>query len=72
MKEMEFDYARMQLAAQGGFMNAWAAATYLVDRGVPSRLAHEAVGKPSSCALSREGNCRTAIAELQQMHRLRQ
>ena len=26
-------------------MNAWAAAAYLVERGVPSRLAHEAVGK---------------------------
>ena len=26
-------------------MNAWAAATYLVERGVPFRLAHEQVGK---------------------------
>jgi argininosuccinate lyase len=26
-------------------MNAWAAATYLVNRGVPSRLSHEHVGK---------------------------
>ncbi|MGB7586619.1 MAG: argininosuccinate lyase [Terriglobales bacterium] len=45
MKAVEFDRERMQQAAQSGFMNAWAAATYLVQRGVPSRLAHEQVGK---------------------------
>jgi argininosuccinate lyase len=43
MKQVEFDFSRMQQAAQSGFMNAWAAATYLVERAVPSRLAHEAV-----------------------------
>ncbi len=59
MKEMEFDYARMQEAAQGGFMNAWAAATYLVDRGVPSRLAHEAVGKAVKLCCERGSNYRT-------------
>ena len=36
MKDAEFDFERMQAAAQSGFMNAWAAATYLVKRGVPS------------------------------------
>jgi argininosuccinate lyase len=45
MKAVEFDYECMQQAAQSGFMNAWAAATYLVQRGTPSRLAHEQVGK---------------------------
>jgi argininosuccinate lyase len=45
MKAVEFDCERMLAAAQSGFMNAWAAATYLVKRGVPSRLAHEQVGK---------------------------
>jgi argininosuccinate lyase len=45
VKAAEFDYERMQQAAQSGFMNAWAAATYLVQRGVPSRLAHEQVGR---------------------------
>jgi len=45
MKAVEFHYDRMLHAAQSGFMNAWAAATYLVKRGVPSRLAHEQVGK---------------------------
>jgi len=45
MKAVEFDHDRMQKTAQTGFMNAWAAATYLVQRGVPFRLAHEQVGK---------------------------
>jgi argininosuccinate lyase len=45
MKAVEFDLERMNEAAQSGFMNAWAAATYLVRRGVPSRLAHEQIGK---------------------------
>lgn len=45
MRAVEFDYGRMQSAAQSGFMNAWAAATYLVRRGVPARLAHEIIGK---------------------------
>jgi argininosuccinate lyase len=54
MKAVEFDYERMQQAAQTGFMNAWAAATYLVQRGVPSRLAHEQVGKMVQTCLERE------------------
>jgi argininosuccinate lyase len=45
MKAVEFDRDRMNEAAQSGFTNAWAAATYLVNRGVPSRLAHEQIGK---------------------------
>ena len=45
MKAVEFNHERMQEAAQSGFMNAWAGATYLVRRGVPFRLAHEQIGK---------------------------
>ena len=45
MRSVEFNGERMQEAAQSGFMNAWAAAAYLVKRGTPSRLAHEQVGK---------------------------
>ena len=44
MQEVEFNYARMQEAAQSGSLNAWAAATYLAEHGVPFRLAHEKVG----------------------------
>ncbi len=53
MKAVEFHYDRMLQAAQAGFMNAWAAATYLVKRGVPSRLAHEQVGKAVQICVDR-------------------
>jgi len=53
MKAAEFHYGCMQQAAQSGFMNAWAAATYLVSRGVPSRLAHERIGKAVQMCLER-------------------
>jgi argininosuccinate lyase len=55
MKAVEFRHERMQEAAQTGFMNAWAAATYLVNRGIPSRLAHERVGKAVQMCVER--NC---------------
>jgi argininosuccinate lyase len=43
MRQVEFDCERMKQACQSGFMNAFAAATYLVGRGVPFRQAHEVV-----------------------------
>ena len=55
MKSVEFHTDRMTQAAQSGFMNAWAAATYLVQRGVPSRMAHERIGKAVQICLER--NC---------------
>jgi argininosuccinate lyase len=54
MKAVEFHHERMQQAAQSGFMNAWAAATYLVQRGIPSRLAHERIGKAVQMCLERK------------------
>jgi len=45
MREVKLDFETMQQAADSGFMNAWAAATYLAQRGVPFRLAHEHIGK---------------------------
>jgi argininosuccinate lyase len=66
MKSAEFHYESMLHAARSGFMNAWAAATYLVQRGVPSRLAHERIGKAVQLCLER--NCELAdlpLAELQ-------
>ena len=53
MNTVEFNEHRMNQSAQTGFMNAWAAAAYLVQRGVPSRLAHEAVGKAVALAVDR-------------------
>jgi len=53
MKTVEFHHERMQQAAQSGFMNAWAGATYLVKRGVPSRHAHERIGKAVQICIER-------------------
>jgi argininosuccinate lyase len=53
MKAVEFNYEAMQNAAQSGFMNAWAAATYLVQREVPFRLAHEQIGKAVQLCLEK-------------------
>jgi argininosuccinate lyase len=53
MKAAEFDQERMNHAAQSGFMNAWAAATYLVNHSIPSRLAHEQVGKAVKLCLEK-------------------
>ena len=68
MKAVEFDYGHMNNAAQSGFMNAWAAATYLVNRGVPSRLAHERVGKAVKLCL--EKNCELADLSLKELQAL--
>jgi argininosuccinate lyase len=45
MREVQFDFHHMAKAAATGYMNAMAAATYLVGKGVPFRRAHEIVGK---------------------------
>jgi argininosuccinate lyase len=45
MATVEFNFDRMQQAASVGFMNAQAAAAYLVRQGVPFRRAHELIGK---------------------------
>jgi argininosuccinate lyase len=69
MNSVEFNDSKMNQAASSGFMNAWAAAAYLVERGVPSRLAHEAVGK--AVALAVERGCdlqKLPLADLQAIH----
>ncbi len=68
MKAMEFNRERMQEAAQSGFMNAWAGATYLVQRGVPFRLAHEQIGKAVQTCLKR--NCELADLSLEELRQL--
>jgi argininosuccinate lyase len=69
MKSVEFNQAKMNQAASSGFMNAWAAAAYLVERGVPSRLAHEAVGK--AVQLAEDRGCtleNLPLTDLQAIH----
>jgi argininosuccinate lyase len=68
MKAVEFDYERMTAAAQSGFMNAWAAATYLVNRGIPSRLAHEQIGKAVKVCV--EKNCELQDLTLEELRGL--
>jgi argininosuccinate lyase len=68
MKAVEFDHDRMQNAAQTGFMNAWAAATYLVQRGVAFRLAHEQVGKAVQLCL--EKGCEFQDLPLEELQKL--
>jgi argininosuccinate lyase len=41
---LEFRYDRMRIAATTGYLNAMAAATYLSNKGVPFRKAHEIIG----------------------------
>ncbi len=43
--ELEFDTARMRVAAAGGFSLATDVADYLVRKGMPFRKAHEIVGR---------------------------
>jgi argininosuccinate lyase len=45
MREVQFDFDHMAKAATSGYMNAMAAATYLVGKGVPFRRAHEIIGR---------------------------
>ena len=66
IKEAEFNYDAMQQAAHSGFMNAWAAATYLVRRGVPFRLAHEQIGKAVQMCL--EKPCELQDLSLEELH----
>ncbi len=68
MKAVEFDHERMNEAAESGFMNAWAAATYLVKRGVPSRLAHEQIGK--AVKLCGEKQCELQNLTLEELRAL--
>jgi argininosuccinate lyase len=43
-QSLRFNYDRMKAAAATGYLNAMAAATYLSNKGVPFRKAHEIVG----------------------------
>src|SRR5208282_6326047 len=41
---LQFNFDRMRVASELGYLNAMAAATYLVHKGVPFRTAHEKIG----------------------------
>ena len=42
---LNFNFERMRTACEQGYLNAMAAATYLVHKGVPFRTAHEKIGQ---------------------------
>jgi argininosuccinate lyase len=50
---LQFNLPRMNEAAQTGYLNAMAAATYLVHKGVPFRTAHEKIGNTVRYALEK-------------------
>jgi argininosuccinate lyase len=50
---LQFNFERMHQAAQTGYLNAMAAATYLVHKGVPFRTAHEKIGNAVRYALEK-------------------
>jgi len=68
MRAVEFDFEVMQEAAQSGFMNAFAAATYLTRRGVPFRLAHEQIGKAVAICLDK--GCELQDLPLEELRQL--
>ncbi len=50
---LQFNLERMRVAAQTGYLNAMAGATYLVHKGVPFRTAHEKIGNAVRFALEK-------------------
>ncbi len=50
---LRFNRERMSSAASSGYLNAMAAATYLVYKGVPFRTAHEKIGNAVRYALGK-------------------
>jgi argininosuccinate lyase len=52
-RSLKFRLDRMQQAAETGYLNAMAAATYLSNKGVPFRKAHEIVGNAVRLGLER-------------------
>jgi argininosuccinate lyase len=52
-RALRFRHDHMQAAAQSGYLNAMAAATYLVHKGVPFRTAHERIGNAVRFAIDK-------------------
>jgi len=67
-RSLQFNLERMKTAATTGYLNAMAAATYLSNKGVPFRKAHEIVGNAVRLGLEsgRELDA-VPLAELQEL-----
>jgi argininosuccinate lyase len=68
MREVAFHTGVMQNAASHGYMNAMAAATYLVRQGVPFRHAHELVA--AAVRLGIEKGCELDGLSLDELHEI--
>ena len=67
MRQVQFNHDRMQKACETGFMNALAAATYLVKHGVPFRQAHEVVAHAVQACVEKKCELQDlSVAELQE------
>ncbi len=66
-RALQFRTDRMRAACQTGFLNAMAAATYLVHKGVPFRKAHEKIGNAVRYCLDKKCELGDlSLAELRQ------
>lgn len=65
---LRFRPDRMREACETGFLNAMAAATYLVHKGVPFRTAHEVIGNAVRLGLSK--GCELDGLTLEELHEL--
>jgi argininosuccinate lyase len=67
-RSLKFNFERMKTAATTGYLNAMAAATYLSNKGVPFRKAHEIVGNAVRLGLESDRELDAlSLAELQKL-----
>ncbi len=69
LRAVGFNTDRMKAAATSGFLNATAAARYLVTKGVPFRMAHSAVGQAVRLALDK--GCELQALSLEELRQFR-
>ncbi len=67
-RALRFRTDRMRAACEQGYLNAMAAATYLVHKGVPFRTAHERVG--AAVRLGLEKGCELGDLSLEQLQNI--
>jgi argininosuccinate lyase len=65
---LKFNFDRMKTAATTGYLNAMAAATYLSNKGVPFRKAHEIIGNAVRLGIETKRELEEiSLPELQQL-----
>jgi argininosuccinate lyase len=67
-RSLKFRFAKLEAAATSGYLNAMAAATYLSNKGVPFRKAHEIIG--NAVRLGLEKNLELDAIPLDDLQRL--